>query len=196
MTEQEIVSYLKENKTKGVAFGFMPVEVGDWIKANTKKLMGKLICFSDTFGWDAVNTDKVILSLDYIFALPENFELKQESKGRWVEFDIDKNGFFTVTRDDTKFGMPCTAVFPWHQWSKFLDYCWDYEKSCLKNGLEFTTFGGWCYGNANEPIPRFYMHPCIVPDDICGSVYSSYCVGDKNIIGMIPTKIRFWRVSK
>ena len=111
MTEQEIVSYLKENRTKGVAFGFMPVEVGDWIKANRKKLMGKLICFSDTFGWGAVNTDKPILSLDYIFALPEDFkpEEKPQENG-WIEFDIDENECYRILDTDMR--------FHWSEWNK------------------------------------------------------------------------------
>lgn len=32
MTENEIIDYLKENATKGVAFGFMPKDVQKWCK--------------------------------------------------------------------------------------------------------------------------------------------------------------------
>lgn len=32
MTELEIINYLKENGTKGVAYGFMPQDVRKWCK--------------------------------------------------------------------------------------------------------------------------------------------------------------------
>ena len=35
MKEQEIVDYLKENRTKGVAFGFMPNEVREWVETSS-----------------------------------------------------------------------------------------------------------------------------------------------------------------
>jgi len=38
MTENEIIKYLKENKNKGMAFGFMPDEVQKWCDNNKTKL--------------------------------------------------------------------------------------------------------------------------------------------------------------
>ena len=181
MTEQEIVAYLKENRTKGVAFGFMPVEVGDWIKANRKKLMGKLICFSDTFGWGAVNTDKPILSLDYIFALPEDFkpEEKPQENG-WIEFDIDENECYRILDTDMR--------FHWSEWNKPL---WIYEKDENRSWY-LTNFGGYLYAGCND----WFMTPRIFYNNRLLDHYQKIEIDGKMVKPAIPVKIRFWKEIK
>lgn len=76
MTEQEIINVLKENKTKGVAYLFLPEDVWDWIgeNFNNPKLMylapnGQWRLFSET---DFDDCDNVA------FALPDDYQIKKE----------------------------------------------------------------------------------------------------------------------
>ena len=74
MTEQEIIECLKGNKTKGVAYLFLPEEVRDWVH---DKLFDKILLVLDSMGnfilfedveEGLINTD------DYdniVFALPD-----------------------------------------------------------------------------------------------------------------------------
>ena len=94
MTEQEIIECLKGNKTKGVAYLFLPEEVRDWVH---DKLFDKILLVLDSMGnfilfedveEGLINTD------DYdniVFALPDYYEVKQEPSGEWVECEINKN---------------------------------------------------------------------------------------------------------
>lgn len=187
MTEQEIVSYLKENRTNGVAFGFMPVEVGDWIKANRKKLMGKLICFSDTFGWGAVNTDKPILSLDYIFALPEDFkpEEKPQESG-WIEFEIDQKSRDFLVKAETENPNDCDEYYCWFEVERFL-------RDSVENDRRYTAFGGWQYDDGSKVCKTWHMQPMIFSEVENKLVNLCLCEEQEKTKPAIPIKIRFWR---
>lgn len=166
MTEQEIVDYLKENKTKGVAFGFMPEEVKEWCSKNDSNLV-----YYTVNGTWLSGDNRSIFDMNEIVALPDTYELPiAKNKSGWVEFEI-KSGVFDY--DD--------RVFDWWDYGCFLNYC----KGC--NTDYFTVFGGWQY-KGNE---GWFTTPQVEIDDGCLS--NNYCLEAK---GVIPVKIRFWREAK
>ena len=192
MIESEIVDFLKDNKKNGIAFAFMPEEVRNWMKTQS-------ITNFNIYGYDSMtheckwheitNPDYKINYENDVYCLNQNYELKSENKtGEWVEFDIDKNGDFEVcgiANDKNS-----TIIYNWSQWNKPI------RDNAAKNFINgCCAFGGWLYGNQHEPIPKWYLHPCVAPVDVDGSVYTSYTDGDKKIKGIVPTKIRFWRIK-
>lgn len=182
MTEQEIVSVLKENKTKGVAYLFLPEQVRDWVQ---DKLFDKILLVLDSVGnfirFEDVE-EGLINTEDYdnvVFALPGDYEPKQESKGEWVEFEIDSDGFFAFRFSDNN--VP--KFFFWWNWQKFLE-------SSHQSNWGFTAFGGWLYENDN----RWYMAPAIkLKTD--NYYWNSYTAEKEEVKPAIPVKIRFWRES-
>ncbi len=165
MTEQEIVSYLKENRLKGVAFGFMPLQVQNWIRDNKKSLKGILITYSDTFNWCEMNTDTPVFSRDYILALPSGFTLPG-----WVEFDIDSDGWFSPFKEET---------YQWFNWIGFMS-----RHPC------FNAFGGWIYPFAQD---RWYTTPQLEYKN--GGSGDSVSIDniEESVKPQFPEKIRFWR---
>lgn len=105
MTENEIISYLKENKNKGVAFDFMPSEVKDWCMARQGEPIFN-VYFAD--GWDNTKTG-INCCYAGIYALTDDYEPKHEFKPDWQDFDIDEDGYFQFDgkkyfyRDDARF---------------------------------------------------------------------------------------------
>lgn len=174
MTEQEIISVLKENKTKGIAYLFLPEDVWEWIGENfcDPKLMylapnGKWESFSET---DFDDFDNIV------FALPEYYEAKKESKGEWVEFEILQDSRFRYFAADNS-----VNCYLWHEWSRFLT-------ESFQEKWGFTTFGGWLCENDN----RWYMAPAIkLKTD--NYYWNSYTAEKEEVKPAIPVKIRFWR---
>lgn len=95
MTENEIIECLKENKKRGIGYSFLPEEFQKWIYENFYKKI--LVYFKYQGEWVSIDETNPINASNYqnhIFALPEDFELKKKAEGKWVEFEIDKNGQF------------------------------------------------------------------------------------------------------
>lgn len=179
MTEKEIVEYLKNNRTKGVAFGFMPEEVQLWVRELGH--IRQCIRF-EAEEWKTLFTTNIWDKCDYsqILALPEDFELEEKSEGGWVEFDITDKGLFFLEYTD-RGGSNVSHRFYWHQWSQFLEYC-DLDE------LKYTVFGGWQYKDCDA----WFLTPQIAMQ---GHFYN-LCTKDDDPKPAIPTKIRFWREAR
>lgn len=189
MTEQEIIQYLKDNMEKGIAFHFMPEEVKEWCRKYSKKL-----CWYDVNCWSNGGSEKRLYD-DKIYALSEDFNMEEEPKGGWAEFDINKNGDFAVCgfRNDKNI----TIVYNWTQWDKPIR---DNASKNFINGC--CAFGGWQYANSN----RWFMTPRLkftIPNSLTRTQISykdndtlvdcyttpSACECEP----AIPVKIRFWK---
>lgn len=192
MTEKEIVEYLKENRTKGVAFGFMPEEVQKWAIKNLNDI--ELYKADDTFDDDfelvdinggdltTIRSEKGYLSVfsNIVLTLRPDFEPEEKSQGGWVEFDITDKGLFFLEYTD-RGGSNVSHRFYWHQWSQFLEYC-DIDE------LKYTVFGGWQYKDCDA----WFLTPQIAMQ---GHFYN-LCTKDDEPKPAIPTKIRFWREAR
>lgn len=145
MTEQEIVSYLKENKTKGIAVGFLPEEVRAWVYITPISIFR----FFDGKEW--IKSENPFIRDNDIICLPDNYELKKiEKTGEWIEFDIDENGCYRILDTDMR--------FHWSEWNKPL---WIYEKDENRSWY-LTAFGGWQY---NEQPDMWFMSPQVLKDN-------------------------------
>lgn len=175
MTENEIINILKENKARGVAYMFLLEDVWDWIEENFKdpKLMylapdGKWESFSKTGSNEYDDYNNVI------FALPDDY--KKESKGEWVEFEIDKNGQFIV--EFCKGSLD--YCYDWFNWWKLLEKSKEYDYG-------FTAFGGWQYQNCKA----WFMQPMLFQED--HYITNEFENEPFKTEPAIPIKIRFWR---
>lgn len=188
MTEQEIINILKENKEKGVAYLFLPEQVRDWVH---DKLFDKILLVLDSMGnfirFEDVE-EGLINTEDYdnvVFALPGDYEPKQESKGEWVEFEIDSDGFFAFRFSDNN--VP--KFFFWWNWQKFLE-------SSHQSNWGFTAFGGWLYDKSGGG--DWVLSPQVGLIDDSGNApfilnQYSHTYEKERITPAIPVKIRFWR---
>lgn len=182
MTEQEIINTLKENKTKGIAYLFLSEEVWEWIGENFRdpKLMylapnGKWESFSET---DFDDFDNIV------FALPEYYEAKKESKGEWVEFEILQDSRFRYFAADNS-----VNCYLWHEWSRFLT-------ESFQEKWGFTAFGGWLYDKSGGG--DWVLSPQVGLIDDSGNApfilnQYSHTYEKERITPAIPVKIRFWR---
>ena len=183
MTEQEIIDYLKQNRTKGVAFGFMPKEVRDWC-CNRPNYCNDFLqykngawrdeyCFVNPKDIKEMASEEII-----ILALPYSFQIQQKQqkkKGSWKEFEIEpyKDKAYRFSADN--------RAFNWFDWQYFLQYSLDCN-------LGFTAFGGWQYKDCDT----WFLTPQITMQ----SHYYNLCTKDDEPKPAIPIKIRFWRESK
>ena len=183
MTENEIINILKENKTKGIAFGFMPKEVKEWCSKNDSNL----VYYSVNGTWFS-GDNRSIFDMNEIVALPDSFQIQQEKKGGWVEFKIDGDGDFNLKDDGTEstkdegrdFG------FHWSAWGEFL-------KCSINEKWHYTAFGGWKYPHSNA----WSMSPQVQLGRGAQNYSGYYSTGlEDDTRPAIPTKIRFWRSSK
>ena len=172
MTEKEIVEYLKNNRTKGIGFIFMPREVRKWITSNKSKLD-----FYDSTVNNWVNASNFNIHYPVIYSLPEDFKFEEKpQEGGWFEYKIDKNGNFYSADADDKDGH----YYHWSEWN-----------TCLANNKDnLIGFGGWQYENSYS----WYMTPQIKSFD----TYSCFTAPGDEIPPKpaIPTKIRFWREAR
>ena len=176
MTEQEIVSYLKENKTKGIAFAFMPNRVREWAEIHCSDIF---MIYSKR-KWEEIAQADYVIENDDIICLPDNYELKKlEKTGEWVEFEIDEGGNFEYN------SIRFTGVYYWWDWQKFLTDAND-------NGLCFTDFGGYLYAGCND----WFMTPRIFYNNRLLDHYQKIEIDGKIVKPAIPVKIRFWREIK
>ena len=178
MTEQEVVNILKENKTKGIAFNFMPKEVRDWC-CNRPNYFNDFLQYKNGAWRDEyrfVNPSKdlkeMALEEIIILALPDSFRIQQEKNGEWVEFDIDQKGnFHCFMNGDMHY-------FFWANWNAFLTEA---------HSFGYTAFGGWQYEEDGE----WFTSPQMATE---GS-YTTMVTYDEYCKPAIPVKIRFWRES-
>ena len=182
MTENEIIQILKDNKEKGIGYRFLPEEVQKWIYDNFYK--DYLVYFNYQGKWVSIDETNLINTSNYqnhIFSLSEDFKLKEELQGEWVEFKINKIGRFTdynVDDDDHQISFS----FGWHQWSEFLECSYEH-------GFDYTTFGGWQY----ESNGYWLTEPQVIGKEGLLTTLTDY---NEDCRPAIPTKIRFWRISK
>ena len=168
MTEEEIIQYLKMNKNIGIVFKFMPEEVKEWCRKYSKKLY-----WYDVDCWSNGGFEKRLYD-DKIYALPEDFQIKKEQKGEWVEFEIEDSCFAYSHSVGT------SHLFDWFDWGFFL-------KASKMQGWGFTAFGGWQY----EDSKRWYLTPAV---KLHGDLWNSYVIEEiEDATPIIPVKIRFWK---
>lgn len=169
MTENEIIQILKDNKKNGIGWNFLPEQVKIWTRniVNYNKCIrfdGKdWISLNNVNLWDKTDNTEII-------ALSEDFELKKEVEGEWVDFDIELDGCFKANN----------IYYYWTKWGDFIN---EY------NGKDnYTAFGGWQYENDN----RWYMAP-VVKNENNIEYWNSYTDDKEFIKPCIPIKIRFWK---
>lgn len=167
MNEQDIIRYLKENKTKGVAFGFMPREVGIWCceHRNEEIFHIYLSGWSDKCGIDCRD--------NLIYCLAEDYKPKPKFKPHYEEFEIDKDGCFEFEgkryyyREDARFET--------------------------ENQNRFKGFGGWLYEGKDfdlwTTVPQLQYG-----GHLYDSLRSDQNAYERTT--PIPTTIRFWRYAE
>lgn len=176
MNEQEVIDFLKNNKTKGIAVAFLPTEVRQWCCDHSSSL----IYFQKNNVWNDNSASDVLFEANEIVALPEDFKLPKNSQGWWVEFEIDDNREFHVDLIDTVSGKECHFWFNWFDWIGCL-------KKCKNEGIYLTNFGGWKYENGDG----WYMDPQVY--DRLEHYYFDEYLDCNSVRPAIPKKIRFWR---
>lgn len=182
MTEQEVIDFLKNNKAKGIAFAFLPIEVKLWCSDHDSSL----IYFQKNNVWNDNSANDVLFEANEIVALPEDFKLTKLTKksaevnqGWWEEFEIDDCREFLVELVDTVTGKECHFCFNWFDWIGCLNKCKD-------QGIMLTNFGGWQYDGDG-----WYMDPQVY-DRLEHYCFDEY-LDCNSIRPAIPKKIRFWR---
>lgn len=177
MTEQEIIEYLKKNKKEGRILAFMPEEVRKWCEEHIcEEHIKELLVWQSHRWYDAED-----ICTDDVVTLPDNYKVKKEPKGRWVEFEINEGKFNFVPSDVN--GLD-GVIESWWNWQEFLTVS-------SKFNLGFTAFGGWQY----EGSKRWYLAPAVKSqyDDY----WNSYVIEQSGeATPAIPIKIRFWREEK
>lgn len=170
MTEQEIIDYLKKNKSEGRIISFMPDEVKRWCEEHLKELL-----VWQSHRWHKFEAEDICT--DDAVTLPDDYKVKEGPKGRWVEFEIDDDGDFCYTVESER-GECHKTFYPWYSWQKFLD-------ESVEDGDTFTAFGGWQYNGDSG----WFTTPCIKQ---CNkeSIWN-YINGEAKPV--IPAKIRFWK---
>lgn len=178
MTEQEIIEYLKENKNKGVAFGFMPEEVQIWAKNNSRELCVYCQPIESTeYEWMRSGSEKQWY-LDHLYALPEDFKLKEKlEESGWVEFEIDPTSKDFLVDVEKENCNDCNEYYYWFEVERFL-------RDSVDNDRKYTTFGGWQY----KDNKGWFTTPQVEIDN--GYISNNYCLEAKPAI---PVKIRFWK---
>lgn len=183
MTEEEIIQYLKMNKKIGIVFKFMPEEVKDWCRKYSKKLYWY---DTDTLVdcWSNGGFEKR-LDGDKVYTLSEDFQIKKEQKGEWIEFEIDCDGDFNLKDDGTESTKDEARDFGFH----WLDVG-EFLKCSINEKWHYTTFGGWQYADSK----RWYLAPAVKLHD---DLWNSYVIEENgDATPVIPVKIRFWKEYK
>ncbi len=187
MTEQEIVNCLKENKSKGIAFGFLPEEVKDWCKirySNIFQYFSKYDGKENKNGmWKIMSNESYEFAADEIICLPDDYELPQKPSGEWVEFEIADGLFYYKTLDKNVMEV-CGKKYYWFQVEEFL---------CRYIAEGFVTFGGWQY----EGCTTWFVTPRLNVESPNGTIYQDSFNVDNyaecDCKPAIPIRIRFWR---
>lgn len=175
MTENEIINNLKENKNKGIAIGFLPKEVREWV------YIPPISIFRFFDGKEWIKSEKPFIRDNDIICLPDNYELKKlEKTGEWIDFEIDENGCYRILDTDMR--------FHWSEWNKPL---WIYEKDENRSWY-LTDFGGYLYAGCND----WFMTPRIFYNNRLLDHYQKIEIDGKIVKPAIPVKIRFWKEIK
>lgn len=177
MTEQEIISYLKENRKKGTAFAFMPEDVQKWCEEHCDETIFHI--FSDT--WLTLKST-IFCEPQGIYCLPTAYKPEPEFEPDWEEFPIDTEGFFCVRK-----GVD-SIYYHWWQWTKFLD----------ENYVRYNDFGGWVYEaplSNGEKTEVLVTSPRILErsKDLSSLIILN---GKNESKPAYPTKILFWRYKE
>lgn len=177
MEEKEVIQYLKDNMKKGTSFHFMPKEVQDWVIKNYRDCA----YLNDDGIWDRATShvsDINDIWASDVYALIEGYEPKpEEPEAEWAEFYINKGGEAEIIDDDPTNPYLCD----WYDWIGILN-----ESCRLDWGL--IAFGGWQY----EGDSYWYMSPQVIANGQC---YVQYSKNDNEVKGVVPKKIRFWRIK-
>lgn len=163
MDELEIVAYLKENKTNGVVYDFMPPDVRRWCEKHHDEFIFECYHSCDWHGNCAIGNG------NYVYSLPDDYEQEPQFKPHYEEFDVDKNGFFRILKESE------SIYYHWFNWQKFIEENFD----------KYNNFGGWLYDklwSTNVLMTDIDRHETCV-----------YSGKDKNVVPVTPTKIKFWR---
>ena len=167
MTEQEIMDILIQNREKGIAFGFLPVEVQEWCKARMNQHIFNVYRDDEWFNGESC----ISCSNSHIYTLTKDYKPKPRFDPHFVEFDIDKNGYFYYEgkqyyyRDDVAF-----------------------EK---RHSYIFKGFGGWLYTTDNKQQVWSTVPFVLSDNDNCAVTESN-----EEAKPIYPTKIRFWRYAE
>jgi hypothetical protein len=182
MTEKEKVEYLKENKTKGIAYLFLPQDVWDWIGENFNN--PSLVYLAPNGKWEQFSKTDFDDYDNIVFALPDDYEAKEEPKGEWVEFDIDPKSKDFLVDVEKENSNDCNEYYFWFEVERFL-------RDSIDNDRGYTAFGGWQY----EGSKRWYLAPVVKLKD--SDYWNSYVIKESGEAKpTIPVKIRFWREAK
>lgn len=169
MTEQEIITYLKENRNKGVIYDFMPSDVRCWCSEHRDEIIFNI--YYSGSGWNGPCT--IDCGERSVYCLVEDYELEPQFKPDWEEFEIDEDGCFEFEgkryyyREDARFET--------------------------ENRNKFRGFGGWLYEGKEFDLWTTTLHL------LYGGCLYNYLRSDQNAYERtvpIPTKIRFWRYAK
>ena len=183
MEENEIVQYLQDNKEKGVCFKFMPQEVKKWVvKAKNRKYCMVL----DSDGeWDSLedtsDRDYTLdeVGADSVWCLPSDFPIRK-SNSDWVEFDVDKNGYFhteyLIDHGEGHSNRSCHYT----EWNKMLIHYADNS---------YINFGGFQYKDSDI----WFMS--LMAKHSNGNFVPSY--GNNEMVSLeTPVRIRFLKKVK
>lgn len=166
MTEQEIISCLKENRKKGVAFAFMPSEVQEWC---AKHFSERIFYIVDEGKWGCKETS-IMCSPDSLYCLDADYEPEPQFKPHYEEFDVNENGFFHIMKGSD------LIYYHWFNWQRFIEENFD----------NYNNFGGWLYD-------KLWSTNVLIMTDIDKREMSEYSGKDKTVVPVTPTKIKFWR---
>lgn len=171
MTEQEIIDYLKENKTRGVAFAFMPSEVQKWCENNLLKTdipfrkLGRSPSF-EPLSWGKLSYDEPFYR-ECVYSLLDDYEPKFEPD--WQEFEIDEDGYF----------------YSPNGWRYYYNENVRFE---VENAVKFKGFGGWLLDDH-----WYNCLPVSAKNESFPFIIASVTSINEQAKPMFPTKIRFWR---
>lgn len=188
MTEQEIITYLKENRKRGVAFAFMSSEVQEWCR---KHFSERIFYIVDDGAWSRKETS-ILCCPDSIYCIDKDYEPFKSFKSDWQEFDIDDSGCFEFEgkkyyyREDTLFET--------------------------ENRNKFKGFGGWLYTEGGHQIWSMTPRISVCDSDIAWSEPDikgehqncsmtprsdvAWAESDIEAKPATPIKIRFWRIKE
>lgn len=143
MTEQKILDYLKKNRKKGVAHGFMPEDVQIWCWTHKDEPIFNLYV-SD--GWSKGRTGITCCDTS-IYCLPEDYKIKPKFKPHWEEFNIE-DGVFRFNDEGYHY--------------------WEVEKFLSDYVGYFNAFGGWLYSGGGFWSTNTMIHSgCNLVDRTC-----------------------------
>lgn len=171
MTEEEIISCLKENKHKGITFAFMPDDVQAWCKQHRDE---KIFTVYRGNTWDVDSC--ICCNYNGIYSLPSGYEIKPKFKPHWEEFNVDEHGKFMIQHES----MDCVAcLYPYWNWNGFLS----------DNNDKYNAFGGWFYGQDKTWNLALQVQSASSSLVLCAAE-------QQKVAPVTPTKIRFWRYKE